>query len=148
MKTSPILWVQWRIQESGLVGPGPPLIFRPNGGAKGWKKHFLRPAQPLSQGLDDHPPPRPPFFHLKVWIRHWVAHWITAFAVKTLRWNGLAFHWCLYERKEGWRSFSSRSPIFYQGGRNLYNSYTEKTGKRRNDQMVPNFPTSRSKRGK
>lgn len=146
MKTSPILWVQWWIQGSGLVGLGPPLIFRPNGGWKGRKKHFLRPAPSLISGSEW--PPRPPF-HLKVWICHWVAHWITPFAAKTLRWNGLAFHWCLYERAEGWRlSFSNRFPIFYEGGRNLYNSYMEKTGKRRNDQMVHNFPTSRSKRGK
>ena len=147
MKTSPILWVQWRIKGSGLVGPGPPLIFRPNGGSKGWKKTFSETGSPSYLRVwMTAPPLPPPLPHLKVWIRHWVAHWTTPFA---LRWNGLAFHWCLYERREGWRlSFRNRFPIFYQGGCILYNSYTEKTEKRRNDQMVHNFPTSRSKRGK
>ena len=59
MKTSPILWVQWRIQGSGLVGPGPPLIFRPNGGSKGRKKHFLWPAPRLISGSGWPPRPTP-----------------------------------------------------------------------------------------
>ena len=46
-------------------GPGglvPPLIFRPKWGPKGWKSFFWgRPTQtPLTQGLDDRPPPSPP----------------------------------------------------------------------------------------
>ena len=45
-------------------------------------------------------------------------------------------------------SFKPFSPFVYQDdGRNLYSSYTQKTGKRRNDQMVHNFPTSRLERG-
>ena len=40
----------------GSRGPGPPLIYRPNWGPKGWKK-IGRPSPPLSQGLDDCPPP-------------------------------------------------------------------------------------------
>ena len=40
----------------GSRGPGPPLIYRPNWGPKGWKK-IGRPSPPLSQGLDDWPPP-------------------------------------------------------------------------------------------
>ena len=39
----------------GARGGPPPLIFRPRG-PKG-RKCFLRPAPPLSQGLDDCPPP-------------------------------------------------------------------------------------------
>ena len=39
----------------GSRGPGPPLIYRPNWGPKGWKK-IGRPNPPLSQGLDDCPP--------------------------------------------------------------------------------------------
>ena len=50
----------------GPRGPGPPLIYRPNWGPKGWKK-IGRPSPPLSQGLDDCPPP-----YLTVWIHHWV----------------------------------------------------------------------------
>ena len=42
---------QWRIQGRA------PLIFRPKWGPKGWKKFFCRPGPPLSQGLDDRPPP-------------------------------------------------------------------------------------------
>ena len=39
-------------------GPGPPLIFRPNWGPKGPKKRLLETGHPpLSQGLDDRPPP-------------------------------------------------------------------------------------------
>lgn len=36
-------------------GPGPSLIFRPNQGSKGRKNRPI----PLSQGLDDRPPPPP-----------------------------------------------------------------------------------------
>ena len=39
----------------GPRGPGPPLIYRPNWGPKGWKK-IGRPRPLLSQGLDDCPP--------------------------------------------------------------------------------------------
>ena len=39
----------------GSRGPGPPLIYGPNWGPKGWKK-IGRPSPPLSQGLDDCPP--------------------------------------------------------------------------------------------
>ena len=42
-------------QGEGSRGPGPPLIYRPNWGPKGWKK-IGRPSPPLSQGLDDCPP--------------------------------------------------------------------------------------------
>ena len=44
-------------------GPGPPLNFRPKWGRKGGKTFFWAPP-PLSEGLDDRPPP-----YLKVWIR-------------------------------------------------------------------------------
>ena len=46
------------------------LIFGPNWGLKSQKKIFLEttPPPPLSQGLDDRPPPP----YLKVWIRHWL----------------------------------------------------------------------------
>ena len=49
---------QWWIQERGPGDP-PPVIFRPTWGPKGKKKKFLRPVAPppLSQCLDDHPPP-------------------------------------------------------------------------------------------
>ena len=51
----------------GSRGPGPPLIYRPNWGPKGWKK-IGRPSPPLSHGLDDFPPPP----YLTEWIHHWV----------------------------------------------------------------------------
>ena len=49
---------QWRIQgETSPPPPPTPLIFRPNWGLKSRKKIFLETAPPLSQGLDDLPPP-------------------------------------------------------------------------------------------
>ena len=57
-----------RIQGRGPGGP-PPLIFRPNGGAKGLIFLFFEaapPPLPLSQGLDD----RASSPYPKVWIRH------------------------------------------------------------------------------
>ena len=50
----------------GPRGPGPPPIYRPNWGPKGWKK-IGRPSPPLSQGLDDCPP-----YLSTVWMHHWV----------------------------------------------------------------------------
>ena len=44
--------------EEGPGGPGSPLIFKPNWGPKGGKKIFWD-QDPLFQGLDDRPPPRP-----------------------------------------------------------------------------------------
>ena len=44
--------------EEGPGGPGSPLIFKPNWGPKGGKKNFWD-QDPLFQGLDDRPPPRP-----------------------------------------------------------------------------------------
>ena len=50
-----------------------PLIFRPNWGPKGRKRHFFCDrTSPLSQGLDDRPPSQPPY--LKFWIRHRFVH--------------------------------------------------------------------------
>jgi len=50
----------------GPGGPGPPLIFRLKWGPKGRKTFFWDRPPPLSQSLDDDPPPT----YLKVWIRH------------------------------------------------------------------------------
>ena len=47
-----------------------PLSLRPKRGPKAEKNFFLRPGPPLSQNLDDPPPP-----YLKVWIRHW-SYWV------------------------------------------------------------------------
>ena len=63
----------WADPGEGSGGPAPliSVISRPNWGSKGRKKVFLRPA-PLSQGLDDGPPP-----YLKVCIRRcnpWSTH--------------------------------------------------------------------------
>ena len=48
---------QWRIQGKGPGGP-PLLTFRPKWGPKG-RKNFFGASPPLSQGLDDAPPPTP-----------------------------------------------------------------------------------------
>ena len=52
---------QWRIKGRGpgARGPGSRLIFRPKWGPKNWKKFFFGDRPPLSQGLDDRPPPHP-----------------------------------------------------------------------------------------
>ena len=48
-------------EGTGAPAPLPPaLIFRPNWGPKGWKNFFWRPGPPLTQGLNDHPPPPSP----------------------------------------------------------------------------------------
>ena len=72
-----VIWSSKQITENkemdveGIQLSCPPpltLIFRPNWGPKGRKKILETGAPlPLSQGLDDHPPP--PTF-LKVWIRY------------------------------------------------------------------------------
>ena len=49
-------------------GACPPLYFCIKVRPEGPKKIFLRPAPPLSQSLDDRPPP----CYLKVWICHWL----------------------------------------------------------------------------
>ena len=58
---------QWRIQERDPGDPAsPPPYFWTKLRPQGPKKRLLRPPpSPLSQGLDDRPPP-----YLKVWIRH------------------------------------------------------------------------------
>ena len=50
------LKTQWWILGKGPGGPPPSLIFRPNWRPKGWKKVFET-TPPLSQGLNDRPPP-------------------------------------------------------------------------------------------
>ena len=45
-------WALIRINTRPAPHPPPPLISRPNGGPKGWKKFFWRPGPPLSKGLD------------------------------------------------------------------------------------------------
>ena len=69
----PILFVacqarclQWRIQGRGPGVPAP-LLLDQNEARRAEKHVFLRPTLPLSQGLDDPPPPP----YLKVWVRHW-----------------------------------------------------------------------------
>ena len=73
--TTPMRWVwlktffslvgfTWRLSGESLgtarvdrpPAPPPPLFLRPNWGPKGWKKVFWA-HPPLSQGLDDRPPP-------------------------------------------------------------------------------------------
>ena len=58
---------QWRIQGRGQGGPPPPYFstkMRPEGpNTIFWGTG----PPPLSEGLDDRPPPT----YLKVWIRHW-----------------------------------------------------------------------------
>ena len=51
----------------GPGGPGlpPPLFLDQTKAPRAEKKAFKTAAPPLSQGLDDRPPP-----YLKVWIRH------------------------------------------------------------------------------
>ena len=57
--------------REGAWGAWAPLICSQKWGPKGRKKIVLRPAPPLSQGLDDRPPPP----YLKVWIHHWIRHY-------------------------------------------------------------------------
>ena len=64
--------LHWRIQgrDPGVLAP---LLLDQNEARRAEKHVFLRPTLPLSQGLDDRPPPMtaPPPSYLKVWIRHW-----------------------------------------------------------------------------
>ena len=52
----------------GPGGPGP-LIFGQTEARRAEKPFFQTAPLPLSQGLDDPPPPP----YLKVWIRHWIS---------------------------------------------------------------------------
>ena len=54
---SQALCLQWRIQGKGPGVPGPPLFLDENEARRAEKHVFLRPPLPLSQGLDDPPPP-------------------------------------------------------------------------------------------
>ena len=58
---------QWRIQERDPGDPAspPPLFLDQTKAPRAEKKAFKTAPSPLSQGLDDRPPP-----YLKVWIRH------------------------------------------------------------------------------
>lgn len=57
--------IQWRIQGRGAKAS--PVLFLDQTETRGVEKFFWRPP-PLSQGLDDHPRPAPPY--LKFSIRH------------------------------------------------------------------------------
>ena len=62
--------MQWQIQGRGPGGGAPPspLFLDQTEARRAGKFFFFSPGPPLSQGLDDRPPPQPPY--LKVWIRH------------------------------------------------------------------------------
>ena len=68
VETWPLVEVRLQNPGEGPGGPGPPLFLDQNEARRTEKIFFKAGPGPLSEGLDDRPPPPP---YLKVWICHW-----------------------------------------------------------------------------